>query len=268
MRDGRGRRAAGVVAGFSLIELLVVIGIIAVLMALLFPVISSARRAAGSVKCLANLQQWNQAYQAYLSGNGGKSFTFGDGTDHNGAPMPPMWWELLRPSIVTTPPMKPPAEAETLLCPLATEESNAVPHNAFEAWGPEHVWDDKERTKVRGPYVGSYGFNGWLWKPRAPAEGGGPPPTHLRLPATQPERVPGVFDAARSEAYPQDTDPPRLYPSAGVAGAGMRWVAMERHKDGINVGFLDGHAEHVTAAGLWKLKWSDDFAPRDVTIQR
>ena len=48
----------------------------------------------------------------------------------------------------------------------------------------------------------------------------------------------------------------------------MRWVAMERHKDGVNVGFLDGHADHVPAAGLWKLKWSDDFAPRDVTIRK
>jgi prepilin-type processing-associated H-X9-DG protein len=79
--------------------------------------------------------------------------------------------------------------------------------------------------------------------------------------------VPVVFDAARSEVNPSDTDPPRLYGTPGANG-GMRWVSMERHKNGVNVGFLDGHAEYVPAAGLWKLKWSDDFKPRDVTIQK
>src|SRR5687768_15272215 len=114
MRDGRGRRLRGTDGGFTLVELLVVIGIIAVLIALLFPVISSVRRAAAATKCLANLQQWTHAYQIYLNGNGGKSFTWGDPPPFrmDQGPNPLMWYEQLRPTIIGSA-----AEAETLLCP-------------------------------------------------------------------------------------------------------------------------------------------------------
>ena len=257
MRAGRGLHRA---LGFSLVELLVVIGIIGVLLALLFPVISSVRRAAAATKCLANLQQWTQAYQAYLNTNNGRSFTFGDVPSRmDQGPNPLMWWELLRPTIITSP-----AEAETLLCPVATDVSNMTPHNAFEAWGPDRFWADK--GVLRGSYVGSYGFNWWLYHPR-PKDIGEEPLPFLKLPTKQSDQVPVAFDAARSEVNPSDTDPPRLYGTPGSNG-GMRWVSMERHKNGVNVGFLDGHAEYVPAAGLWKLKWSDDFKPRDVTIQK
>ena len=76
------RRAAHVSPGFSLVELLVVIGIIGVLLALLFPVISSVRRAAAATKCLANLQQWIQSYHLYLNGNGGSN-NFDSATSYN-----------------------------------------------------------------------------------------------------------------------------------------------------------------------------------------
>ena len=254
---GSGRGAGR--TGFSLVELLVVIGIIGVLIALLLPVIAGVRKAARATKCLANLQQWSQAYQLYLSGNGGRSFILGEipsRLDKGNNPL--MWWEILRPSAGEL--------SETLLCPEASEPANVDPKDAFHAWGPQRFWDTP--TQIRGPYVGSYGFNSWLYHP---AKEDDRMPEHLRLPTKEAARVPVIFDCARLDLPPLDTDPPALFgvtPAGGAKPGSMRWVAMERHKDGVNVMFLDGHAEHVSPPGLWKLKWSEQFTPRDVTIQR
>src|SRR5258708_614150 len=51
--------------GFTLVELLVVIGIIAVLMAIVLPTFSKARESANTVKCLANMRSLAQACMNY-----------------------------------------------------------------------------------------------------------------------------------------------------------------------------------------------------------
>jgi prepilin-type N-terminal cleavage/methylation domain-containing protein/prepilin-type processing-associated H-X9-DG protein len=53
------------VRGFTLVEILVVIAIIAVLAAILFPVISSATRTARKAKCMSNLRQLVMAHKMY-----------------------------------------------------------------------------------------------------------------------------------------------------------------------------------------------------------
>ncbi len=56
---------------FSLVELLVVTGIIAILIGILLPVISKARASAMSLTCLSNLRQMAIAAQAYANDSGG-----------------------------------------------------------------------------------------------------------------------------------------------------------------------------------------------------
>jgi prepilin-type N-terminal cleavage/methylation domain-containing protein/prepilin-type processing-associated H-X9-DG protein len=56
---------------FTLVELLVVIGIIALLVAILLPSLSRARESAKGVACLSNLRQMATAAQAYANEHGG-----------------------------------------------------------------------------------------------------------------------------------------------------------------------------------------------------
>jgi prepilin-type N-terminal cleavage/methylation domain-containing protein len=75
--------------GFTLVELLVVIGIIAILIGLLMPAFTKARAQANSVACQSNLRQIGMFLQGYLNDNKGWVFPVGpDEPDLNGEMRP------------------------------------------------------------------------------------------------------------------------------------------------------------------------------------
>ena len=71
--------------GFTLVELLVVIGIIALLMAIVVPVLRKARALAGEKVCASNLRQLNFALVMYADDDGYSRYPL-EPTEHNPHP--------------------------------------------------------------------------------------------------------------------------------------------------------------------------------------
>ena len=71
-RRSQARRRRGSGRGFTLVELLVVVGVITLLIALLMPLLSGAREQAGRVACMANLRTLTGAWLQYADGHRGR----------------------------------------------------------------------------------------------------------------------------------------------------------------------------------------------------
>ncbi len=70
--------------GFTLVELLVVIVAVAILAALLLPVLNRSKQSAQSAKCINNLRQFGFSAQMYWEDNSGLTFAYGGFATNNG----------------------------------------------------------------------------------------------------------------------------------------------------------------------------------------
>jgi len=181
--------------GFSLVELLVVITVIAILIALLLPALSSSRQLSLTTGCLANIHQLAVAYDEYLTADCPRGWLYDVGswpvelTPFLGTPGAPNIngpYTTSNPSwssLFSGPPFAPAGEAyispqiqEILLCPATHVVPWSVPGHSGGYWpGWTKYWPDSEAVDEAWgrqwsanlnngvPWAGSYTFNCWLY---------------------------------------------------------------------------------------------------------
>jgi len=230
--------------GFTLVELLVVIGIIAVLISLLLPAMRKARQAVNAVTCLSNLRTLGLSTQMYLDSNKGKVWRDDVWKE---------WWvTVLQPYYKSK---------KVLICPTAptnVDFGNDGVGAAFTAWGPDPIpgrWMKDNQ--------GSYTLNAWITPNFFNRSG-----IHKFPSPKGASNIPIFCDGIWVNTWPSDYDAPPASLIRGDTNPNfqMSRVCIARHGKAINVLFADYHVDRVALPDLWKLQWSTLFKPRNQIV--
>lgn len=237
--------------GFTLVELLVVISIIALLLSILMPSLSKAREQARMVIDKANLKQIGLCYAMYVGENKG---SFEDGINWAATDLT-MWMDVLRPyygdidKIRSCPSTPKPSQADLL--------KGSRYGTSKTAWVRQYI----KKDSTTGYDYGSYSVNGWIYNPRV-YPGGWGDPANLWRTANQKgtDNIPVIAEAMWFHAVPDFTDKPSKYNDRMEnSGYSMQRVCSDRHGGKTNIVFMDWSARSVGLKQLWRLKWHRTF---------
>ena len=241
-------------------EVIVVLGCIVFVTLSLIAAGGHTRRHAKDIVCQVNLKQWGLVFSLY-AGDNNSSFPQSHPGDTDltteqawflGATLP--YYE----------------SQDMWMCPATTTKAPGSPitGGVFKCWGPFPLntswWDSYAE--------GSYGFNEWCADP-VDYFWGLPLDKAIRKTYDQNAwQIPLMGDSAFLDTAPEPYDNPPtdyehqqaykyVYPptAADWHNDAMKFYAINRHNQGINMVFADMHAQHVDIKQLWRLKWHQNF---------
>jgi prepilin-type N-terminal cleavage/methylation domain-containing protein/prepilin-type processing-associated H-X9-DG protein len=239
--------------GFTLVELLVVIGIIAILVGILLPALGKARAAAASVACKSNLKQIQLASQMYS--NDWKNVVTKDRwTDSSGNDIQ-IWYNSLRPYLGKKS-LDPNSSTsgstssnpngifsgdgtKLIVCPADPTQGGLKSEGAFTKWGL-----DLSDLGSNGLYQRSYAINNhvaqkkrnMIKKPAETAEWGDIAWWTIRT------NVIAIPDSTSEKKWQQVIQGGAI---DGQAAPLDKWIGTNWHGKTFNVVFCDGHVEDI-----------------------
>lgn len=255
-------------AGFTLMELLIVVAIITLLLSIVIPSLYKAQGRVRTVTCQSNLKQWGIYLVIYSNDNEG--FLPSDSRD---------WVTFVQPYGETSGPVTAASEEKNIstgdgrnsitCCPMAVKPSAGNGNQPFSAYTVQSHYSSEPMA------IGSYGINGWVCN-ASPSEteiyGVSTRNNWRRIDGQEvASKIPLVLDSMWMRAFADNTNlPPEKngdFENCDPTGAGRRQIrhfCIDRHEGGTNGVFMDLSARRIGLKKLWKLKWhrgSDLNAP-------
>lgn len=255
--------------GFTLTELLTVLGLVALLIALFLPIVGRVRTTAAAAACLSNLKQMGTAWTMSLAEDHGRLIDYAWYTPRT----PDLAWNGYWVGAIERQRV-----GDKTLCPSAPEP---LPTDATLGYGTAaHAWTGRYSPNGTAIHFnadtyrqGSYGYNRWLSASGGFGAGGGA--VFLADLAGRPD-VPVFMDCAYADVRPLNGSaatpaeaPPDLSGRHAAPGNPEHWkFTLARHGRGINVYRTDGSAAWVRLEELYLLSWRGGWSGYRLDLPR
>lgn len=253
-------------AGFTLVEMLVVIVIIGILAALLLPVLAAAKRKGNETACLNNVRQLTLTGFMYANENGSPIL-------YNNPRYPDGCWMGSSANFIK--------DKKIFVCPTAPLH-NPPPDTGNREGAADAAWV-RWTSDAREMFFGSYGYNGWLYSdlPKYYAQS-------VNFVYTKTDgientsKTPVFVDANWVDLSPKETEGPwpNLYAGAPFGTShddAMGRCTISRHSinnptsaprnlspgqklpGAVTIGFADGRSQLIKLEDLWTFSWHRDW---------